>query len=396
MKQEIITYLSTIKEDIFNLSKYLYDNPEPSFNEFKAYNYIIQMLKKNSFNITEHYLQIPTAFMAEYGKGHPKICFFCEYDAVENSGHIVGHNLISSAAIAAGLALSKIVDKTGGTVILLGCPGEFIGGAKVTMAKQGTFNDIDAALMIHPDTVTAESGTSNAILPLKITYKGENGLAYRRSSGYSSLDACIFTFNAITLLSKGFNEGCSIDGVIFQGGSSPSILPSETESKFYIRTPKMSQAECIEKKIRELIKTTSNIMGICSEVCLYELPYEELITNSTLSRLFAHNLKESGVIEIEKPKNTVSGLSIGTVSHLIPCIHPFVSIIEDTTISYSSPEFAKATISPFAQDRIMKSAQALAITGFDLIDNENLLQEAKMELCKNMKKSCSKDQNKAF
>ncbi|MDP4177824.1 MAG: M20 family peptidase [Bacillota bacterium] len=384
MKQEMITYLSTIKNDIFNLSKYLYENPESSFNEHKAYNYIVEILKKNHFSVTDHYLKIPTAFMAQYGKGHPKICFFCEYDALENSGHLVGHNLISAASIAAGLALSKVINKTGGSVIILGCPGEFIGSAKITMAKQGTFNDIDAALMIHPDIYTAESGTSNAVLPLKITYTGKDELSYRKVSGYSSLDACIFTFNALTLLSKGFEEGCSIDGVIVQGGSSPHMMPSKTESKFYIRTPKMAQAECIERTIKELVKTTSSLMDISSDVCLYEMPYDELITNRTLSRLFSHNLKESGIIDVDKPKDTASGLSIGTISHIIPCIHPYINIVDDSNIKYSSNEFAAATISDLAQDRIMKAAQALAQTGFDLITNENLLKEARLELCKDV------------
>jgi Metal-dependent amidase/aminoacylase/carboxypeptidase len=95
MKQEIITYLSTIKQQLFDLSKYIYDNPEHSFNEYKSSKYIINILRQNNFNITENFLNIPTAFFAQYGSGHPKICYICEYDAVENKGHINGHNLIS-------------------------------------------------------------------------------------------------------------------------------------------------------------------------------------------------------------------------------------------------------------------------------------------------------------
>lgn len=379
MKQELITHLSLIKEDIINLSRYLYDNPEESFREYKAYNYIVNMLKDHNFEITENYLDIPTAFYAQYGSGHPKICYLCEYDAIKDLGHIVGHNLISSMSLGAAISLSKVIPKIGGSVIVIGCPGEFLGSSKVTMTKQGTFNDIDVVLMAHPDTITAESGNSKAVVPIKITYKSKKGFTYRNSKGYSALDACLFTFNTLNLLEKGFDDDSSIDGVILKGGDSPYLLPSETESKFYIRSSKMCVACEIEKKIRQLVKTTSYIMNVESEICFYELPYDELIPNSVLSRIFCHNLKESGIIDVECPKNTNSALSLGTVSKVVPCIHPYISITEDKSLKYSSEEFAMATLSYFAQDRVIKTAQALALTGFDLLDNKALLNQISVE-----------------
>jgi len=381
MKQKIISHLNTIKEELQELSVYIFENPEESFHEYKACNHIISMLKSNKFNVKTNFLQIPTSFYAEYGKGHPRICYLCEYDAVPEKGHITGHNLISAISLGAAISLSKVINKTGGSIVVLGCPGEFISGAKITMAKQGVFDDIDAVLMAHPDVITCESGNSKAIVPLKISYESNSGFTYRKKDNkYTALDACLFTFNTLNILSKGFNNGIDIDGVILKGGESPYLLPSKTESKFYIRADKMVQACGIESKIRRLVDTTSFIMDLKSEICLYELPYEELITNKTLSRLFSHNLKESGIIDIAPPYNTNSGLSIGIISHKTPCIHPFVSIIQDKKIKYSSPEFALATTSYFAQDIMCKTAQALALTGLDLIEKESLLIEAKKEL----------------
>ena len=382
MKQEIVTFLHSIDKDIFNLSKYIYDNPESSFHEYKCCSYLINIFKKYNFNVIENYINIPTAFYAQYGNGHPKICFICEYDAVENGNHITGHNLISSISTGAALSLSRVIDKSHGSVIVIGCPGEFIGSSKVTMAKQGVFNDIDIVLMAHPDVITAESGTSMALLPLKIVYKGEMGLRYRSLGSYSPLDACLFTFNTINMLSKGLKHDNGIDGVIVKGGTSPSLLPSECESRFYLRGSKMCYVIELEKKLRELVKTVGNLMEIHSEASIYELPYEELITNTTLSRIFSHNLKETGIIEIESAKDTLSSLSLGTVSHLVPCIHPYISIVEDDSIKYSSGEFAMATISRFAQDRVMKTAQALALTALDIIEKEHLLQDIKLEFHK--------------
>lgn len=379
MKQEIVTYLSTLKNDLFNLSKFLYENPEYSFKEYKAYSYITNMLECHNFKIAPHYLDIDTAFYAEYGSGHPKVCFICEYDAVLSKGHITGHNLLSSMSIGAALSLSKIVDKIGGSLIVLGCPGEFNSGAKVTMAKQGTFSDIDVVLMAHPNSFTSESGTSKAILPLKIEYFSPGGLANRHIAGYTALDACLFTFNSLTFLIKGLKKDISIDGVIVNGGSSPYLIPDKTESNFYIRGNKMSEINIVEKNIRNFIDTTSKIMNMDSKVSLYELPYEELITNSVLSRIFCHNLKESGIIDIKESQVSPSGLSLGTVSHVVPCIHPYISIVSDNSTEFATAEFAQATLSEFAQNQAIKTSQALAITAVDIIQRRELLSEITKE-----------------
>ncbi len=76
MKQKIVSYLKSIESDLFNISKFIYDNPETSFNEHKSCKYLIDVLKKNNFEVEENYYNIPTAFCAKFGTGHPKICFF--------------------------------------------------------------------------------------------------------------------------------------------------------------------------------------------------------------------------------------------------------------------------------------------------------------------------------
>lgn len=387
MKQEMISYLHTIKDDLVQLTKYLYENPEESFQEHKAYNYIISMLKKHDFKITEHYLDIETSFYAEYGSGHPKICYLCEYDAQGKEGHTTGHNLISTMSLGAAFSLSKVVDKLkSGTVIIIGCPGEFKSGAKVTMTKQGTFKDIDVCLMAHPDIETALSGTSRALVPLKVSYKMVNNPISKLAS-YSAQEAGLFTFNALSLLMKGFQKDCAIDGILVQSSTSPYTVPEQSEAKFYIRAPKIEIACEIEKKIRQLVRSVSSIMEVQGQVYMHELPYEELISNNSLSRIFSHNLKECGIININDTKDTLAGLSLGTVSRVVPCIHPFISIVEDTNIPYLSSEFAKATTSEYAINNCLIAAEALAITGLDLIENEDLLSEVKTEFYESIKVS---------
>jgi amidohydrolase len=379
MKQEIISYLHTIKDEIYNLSKFLYDNPEESYHEIKASNLLIDTLKNNNFKILSNFLDIPTAFYGEYGKGYPRICFLCDYDALPSKGHIHGHNISSAISCAAALALSKVIDKIGGTIIILGCPGEYVGGAKVTMAKQGVFNDIDVAMMVHPDILTAESGTSKAILPLCIKFTSNDGVTYMKSNSLSPIDASLFVLNGLNLILKGYNGSVQIDTLLNNGGYTPSLPHDVCELKLYIRASDYSIAEKVEEQIKKLVETSSSITNIIGESKVNELPYCQMTTNKALSRIFSHNLKELGVIDCCGVYDIESGISMGSVSEHVPSIHPFIQITERDDISYGSSDFASATLSAFAQDRAINTAAALAITAVDIIQKESILSKIKEE-----------------
>ncbi|EJO5346129.1 M20 family peptidase [Clostridium botulinum] len=380
MKQKIVSYLKSIESDLFNISKYLYDNPETSFNEYKSFKYLTSILRKNDFVVKENYYNIPTAFHAKFGEGHPKICLFCEYDTPSELGHVSGHNLVSSISLGAALSISKVINNFSGTIIVIGAPGESLSGSKVTLAKQGAFKDIDVALMVHPDKVTCQSGSSMAILPLKIKFKGKETLTYENTNVFSSLNGLLYTFNSINLLKQSIDECFHIDKLNITSGMDPYVSSNTSEAKFYIRSKNISTAMYVEKRIRKIVDNVNSLLNLDSEICFFELPYRELITNKRLSRLFSHNLKEAGIIDICDEKNTVSGLSLGSVSHYIPCIHPYISILdENSPTNYFTKEFADATLKKTAQENTVKACQALSLTVLDLIENDDILKEVKKE-----------------
>ncbi len=378
MRQEVISYLSTEKEDLFNLCKFLHDNPEDSYKEYDACKYICNFLRDRDFDVREKFLDLDTAFYAKKGNGYPKICFLCEYDAIKSKGgHITGHNLLTTISITSALGLSKVIEKSGGTVILIGCPGEYLGGTKSTYVRQGIFDDIDVVLTAHPDIVTSESGTSKAIIPLKVTFKGHDGLSFLDFDSFTSLDGTMLTFNVINALSKGFCKKANIHTILSQGGVTPLLRPVESEGKLYIRAESTKTAKCIENKIKNLVACISDTMNLESCVELYEPPNEELLSNQVLNRLYSHNLKENGIINIGKPRDIDAGISLGTVSHKVPCIHPYINIVDNVNIDYGTKDFADATISSFAQEQALSASYALISTALDLIESNFLLSEVK-------------------
>ena len=384
MKQEMISFLNKNFDDIKNICTYLYKNPEESYKENKSSSYICEILNKYNFTVTKNYLDIENSFYAQKGSGHPKICYLCEYDAIKDKGHITGHNALASISIGAGLSLGNVIEKTSGTVIIIGCPGEYLGGTKLTLAKQGVFDDIDVVLECHPFINTCQSGSSSAIVPLNVKFIGNSRLSFLSKNEYTSLDCILLTFNIINSLLKGFPHDVDINYILSKGGYTPLLTPLESEAKFYIRAKNFEIAELVENKLRETVKYVSNLTNIENEISLYEAYNEELITNKTLSRIFTHNLKESGIIDIADPINVDAGLSIGAVSKKVPTIHPYISICDDKNIKYGSNNFANCTISDYSFEQIYKACLALACTALDLIESEELLKEVKDEFYKNI------------
>lgn len=377
MKQEVISYLSTESENLFKLNRFLHDNPEESYKEFKACEYISKFLEERSFKVTRNFSNIETSFYATKGDGYPKICFLCEYDAIKDQGHLTGHNLLTTISIASAIGLGNIIDKLCGTVIIIGCPGEYLGGTKSTLVRQGIFDDIDIVLSVHPDLVTHESGTSKAVIPLRVKFKGGKGFSFLNTNSYTALDGIILSFNILNSLLKGFNPDVTISSILSEGGITPLLMPTEAEAKFYIRAKDMDLAKLAEEKIKELSYYISNLMGLQYHAELYEPPNEQLLSNKTLNRLFINNLKENGITKISAVKDLDASLSLGSVSNILPCIEPHIDIIEDDLIQYGTKQFADATITDYAQQQAMKATYALIGTSIDLIESETLLTEVK-------------------
>jgi len=386
MKQEIINYLATIEEEIHKISKFLYEYPEESFNEHKAHGYLTNILKENNFTIQENFLDISTAFMAQFGEGHPKICYICEYDCSCKEGHILGSNLISSMSIGAALGLSRVIPKTGGSVIILGCPGEFLGGTKVTMSKQGVFDDIDVILMSQPSFKNTNCCSSPALLPIKITHRCDDYSCFEKNKKISTLDVSLYTLNSINTILKVYPTTCSIDKISIHGKIVPNIAPDNIVTTFTIEAPDLEMAEEIKNKITKVISSFDDFTRLSSKITLSEVPYDNFVCSKTLCRILSHNLKEIGIIDIEEDSELSNGLSLGTVSHKVPSVRFLININEENSIKYACKEFGESTLSPFAKEKVLNTTKALALTGLDLINQPNLIAESRLELQNTIKK----------
>ena len=150
LKASVIKEVDANRSQLKELGLKIHSKPELGFQEVKAAAWLTQYLEQNGFTVERGISELPTAFKASYGHGKPTIAIMAEYDALPNLGHACGHNLIAASAVGAGVASKLAVDHCGGTILVIGTPAEEIYGGKVTMADRGAFDNLDAAMLVHP------------------------------------------------------------------------------------------------------------------------------------------------------------------------------------------------------------------------------------------------------
>ena len=150
------------------LSDEIWGYAELAFTEHQSAEALCRQLEKEGFAVTRGVAGIGTAFTARYGSGKPVIGILGEFDALSGlsqkagcavrepltpgaAGHGCGHNMFGVGSIAAAVGVKKYLEDTGrsGTVIYFGTPGEEGGSGKAFMAREGVFDELDAAVLTN-------------------------------------------------------------------------------------------------------------------------------------------------------------------------------------------------------------------------------------------------------
>lgn len=375
MKTKIYNEGQLIKERLSQISDYIYNNPELGNEEYKAVEALTTFLKEHDFKVEAPIAGMDTAFKATFDSGKPgmTIGYLCEYDALPKIGHGCGHNMIGVMSAGAGVALSKVLDEIGGKVIVYGTPAEETNGGKVILAEAGVFDELDAAMIVHPDGETRASGSSSALYPIRFIYKGKTAHAAScPEKGINALNSVIQLFNGIDSLRQHVTSDVRMHGIITKGGVAANIVPDEAIADFYFRASTKERVTEVVEKVKKIAEGAALMTGATLEMERYELPYDDLNTNEILSEMFNNNLRELGITDIKEAKATGGSSDIGNVSHVAPTIHPYIGITDCPMVGHSI-EMANATTTSKAHDRLLIAALAMAYTGHDVIvRNESL------------------------
>ena len=389
MKDLIIKDVENLKERLFEISDFICLNPELGNKEYKAVDKLTSFLAEHGFDIEKNVVSIPTAFRAIYDSklSGPSIAYLCEYDALPEIGHGCGHNMIGTMSCGAAVALSKHLGQVGGRIVVLGTPAEESDGGKVYMAEKDVFKDIDVAMILHPEDKTHESGASLAMDAIQFEFTGRSShAAASPHEGINALDGVLLTFNGINALRQHLTSDVRIHGIIKEGGTAANVVPDKAVAQFYVRAGKKKYLKEVVEKVKDVARGAALMTGAELSISYYEISYDDMNTNQTLSKTFNQNLLYTGEPEIHPRRSSYGSIDMGNVSNVVPAIHPYISIVDDNRkLVGHTTEFRDATLADSAHQALLRGASALALTGYDVITSQELFDQIKKEFEENVK-----------
>lgn len=217
------------------------------------------------------------------------------------SGHGCGHNLLGAGALAAAAAVKAYLEASGkeGTVIFYGCPGEEGGSGKAFMAREKLWESLDAALSWHPaDVNEVRTGTNNS--SIQVLYKFKGIAAHAASApeqGRSALDAVELMNIGVQFLREHMTYDCRIHySILNAGGVSPNVVQSEADVLYMVRANKVSQSVELLKRVDKIAEGAA-LMTETSFDRVFIDGTAELLPNYTLEKLLYKNFSEVGLPE---------------------------------------------------------------------------------------------------
>jgi amidohydrolase len=378
LKSRVVAELDARRTELARLSRKIHRNPEMGFQEVKAAGWLTGYLEDNGFKVEKGICRLSTAFRGRYGKAEPAIALLAEYDALPGVGHACGHNIICTAAVGAAVSLKSTVDKIGGSVVVIGTPGEEVYGGKIIMAERGAFADVDAAMMVHPSVSDIANTQALACISLEVEFYGKAAhAAASPEEGINALEAMIQAFNAINSLRQHIDQRARIHGIITHGGEAANVVPAYAAGNFLVRAMDDAYLEELKAKVLNCFKAASVATGARLKH-RWAAYYAPLKTNNALADLFVKNMATLGR-KLGPSRGTALGSSdVGNVSALVPTIHPMLAIAP-AEVSIHSTEFAAAAVSADGVRGLIDGAKAMAMTAVDLIAQPRLLAKVREE-----------------
>lgn len=376
------------KEDLWKLAKYLWENPEYNFEEFKSSLAVRTLLEENGFKVEAGICGLETAFRAEYDskKPGPHIGLLAEFDAVPGMGHSCGHNLMAAMSSGAGLGIKSVIEYLGGKISVLGTPAEEGGGGKVIMLERGAFHGLDAAMILHSANETVVNDISYSRTDLMVEYRGKSAHgATWPEEGRSALTPLLHLFQYMDEQRLYWNGKGTILGVITNGGSEPVYIPDVCQAKFTVRSFDQKFKEKILKEFLEAGRSIADMTGTSFHYEPDGYTYEDIRNNKALETLLEKNLTNLGETVMPRRKELGIGCTdVGNITHVLPALQSYIQVVP--TLRGHTREFEEACNSPAGKKAMLTGAKAMAYTAIDLLSSSENMEKVKQSFAEMKKK----------
>ena len=241
-----------------NIVDQIFSFAELGFQEFETSGYLAELLREHGFTVEEGVAGIPTAWIATWGSGRPKISLGTDIDNIPKAsqmpgvachlplvegapGHGEGHNSGMAVQITAALAVKELMQREGleGTIQIWPGVAEELVATKAYYVREGMFEDVDIVLYAHVGNnlstswgMTPGTGLISAMFTFEGSAAHAGGAPWR---GRSAADA-------VNLMEVGWNfrrehlrTQHRSHSVVYDGGDQPNVVPSKASIWFYFR-----------------------------------------------------------------------------------------------------------------------------------------------------------------
>ena len=364
-------HFSAAEGELQALSRWMYDHPEIAFEERETSRRLADFLSARGFAVEHPAYGLETAFAARAGRSGPEVVICAELDALPAVGHACGHNLISTSAIGAGLALAPLADEMGFRVTVLGTPAEEKIGGKVDLIDAGAFSGAAAAMMVHPADEDTLDPPILAVIHQVVEFHGKTAHAAASPwKGRNALDAFVLAYGNISALRQHMYPTDKVHGIITHGGDAPNIVPHYTRSEWYVRAATKARLDEFHSRVVACFQAAADATGCTVEISAVGHEYQDLISDPVLAELYDANSRALGrplVPGSERDPATGGSTDMGNVSHVVPSIHPFLDL-GCAPVTNHQPEFAAATLTPEGDRVLRDGALGMAWTVIDLAE----------------------------
>ena len=369
LKAAVATEIDAIADRLVHVSREIHAHPELNYQEHFAHDLLTAVLDERGLAPTRRAYDVATAFESRVGDTGPDVALLLEYDALPGIGHACGHNVIAAAGLGASLAAARVAREAGGRLRIMGTPAEEGGGGKVLMARQGAFDGLTAAMMIHPADADLLRMDAIAVQAVVVDYEGRAAHAAAAPwEGRNALDAAVLGYVNVAALRQHIRPTERVHGVITRGGEKANIVPREAQAHWMVRSDTIESLQPLKERVLACLEGASSACG-CSMTTAWDgHTYADMRDSGPVAAAYVRNAAVTGRTVVDPASighRVVGSTDMGNVSYLTPSIHPMIQVAP-RGVPIHTADFAAYAGADEGDRAVLDGAKALAMTVINL------------------------------
>jgi len=429
-KKAVVASVKKHEKELTSISDNIWSYAELSLAEHQSSKALSDYAEKNGFKVERGVAGMPTAIVATYGSGRPRIGILGEFDANAGisqkkqptkeariagaPGHGCGHNLFGTGSLGAAIAIKELMEKKKlkGTIVFFGTPAEETIFGKTYMARAGLFNDLDICMDWHPgDNLEASTQSSKALVDFRVKYYGKAAHASSDPwNGFSAVDGLELYTTGMNYYREHIRPTARIHYHIETAGDVVNVVPEHAQIWTRVRENDRENLNVVYERVKKIAEGAAMMAEVDYSIELISGIYE-IQPNRTGAAALLKNMELLGPIdyskdelkyaktiqrETDKPEEGMDAdieplretlpaqggsTDVGDVSQIVPVVRARVSAAPKD-VPWHSWAVVACTGMSIGHKGMFFAAKSLSMTMVDLFENPQLVKEIKAEFKK--------------